>query len=652
MSFKNFFRTIIFFGIVSLFSVGILVYFIHKQNEQVKDIQNKKIKSLLLTYELRQSSDDLTRLARTYVVTANEDYEKMYWDILKIRNGEISRPKDYHRIYWDFVIAYKDKPNETGKAISLKELMEEAGITKEEFKLLEEAKNNSDGLVNLETIAMNAVKGLYADNKGNYTIKKEPNQQLAIELVHSKKYHEEKAKIMKPINQFMQLLEERTTKEVQDALDLSKHYLNVLITILIIITIVYIAIFYINRKKIPNLYLFKEELLNFFKYLNNETQNCNTIKITTNDEIGEMVKAVNENIINTRNNIEVDKKVINEVIEILADFEQGDLSKRVQTTSNTESISKLTQLINQMANNLESKINMILNVLKEYSNYDYTNRINTNDLKAQIKDLALGINTLASSTTNLLKENKNYGNILEESSNDLLKNINLVNKNTTATATAIEETAAAIEEINSNTIQNTNSIIKMSENATELTQATKKGQELAKKTAIAMEELNAQVQSINESIVVIDQIAFQTNILSLNAAVESATAGEAGKGFAVVATEVRNLANRSADAAKNIKNIVEIATKKAEDGKNIANIMVNDYNKLNENILSNISIIKDVESATKEYSIGIEQINNSINILDVQTQQNASASNETYEIARKTDSLAKQIAESSNKSKF
>ncbi len=652
MSFKNFFRTIIFFGIVSLFSVGILVYFIHKQNEQVKDIQNKKIKSLLLTYELRQSSDDLTRLARTYVVTANEDYEKMYWDILKIRNGEISRPKDYHRIYWDFVIAYKDKPNETGKAISLKELMEEAGITKEEFKLLEEAKNNSDGLVNLETIAMNAVKGLYADNKGNYTIKKEPNQQLAIELVHSKKYHEEKAKIMKPINQFMQLLEERTTKEVQDALDLSKHYLNVLITILIIITIVYIAIFYINRKKIPNLYLFKEELLNFFKYLNNETQNCNTIKITTNDEIGEMVKAVNENIINTRNNIEVDKKVINEVIEILADFEQGDLSKRVQTTSNTESISKLTQLINQMANNLESKINMILNVLKEYSNYDYTNRINTNDLKAQIKDLALGINTLASSTTNLLKENKNYGNILEESSNDLLKNINLVNKNTTATATAIEETAAAIEEINSNTIQNTNSIIKMSENATELTQATKKGQELAKKTAIAMEELNAQVQSINESIVVIDQIAFQTNILSLNAAVESATAGEAGKGFAVVATEVRNLANRSADAAKNIKNIVEIATKKAEDGKNIANIMVNYYNKLNENILSNISIIKDVESATKEYSIGIEQINNSINILDVQTQQNASASNETYEIARKTDSLAKQIAESSNKSKF
>jgi methyl-accepting chemotaxis protein len=97
---------------------------------------------------------------------------------------------------------------------------------------------------------------------------------------------------------------------------------------------------------------------------------------------------------------------------------------------------------------------------------------------------------------------------------------------------------------------------------------------LANKTTQAMEEINVQVNSINDAISIIDQIAFQTNILSLNAAVEAATAGEAGKGFAVVAAEVRNLANRSAEAAKEIKTIVENATIKANNGKNIANTMI------------------------------------------------------------------------------
>merc|ERR1711991_1300727 len=96
------------------------------------------------------------------------------------------------------------------------------------------------------------------------------------------------------------------------------------------------------------------------------------------------------------------------------------------------------------------------------------------------------------------------------------------------------------------------------------------GQNLATKTASSMDEINTEVNAINESITIIDQIAFQTNILSLNAAVEAATAGEAGKGFAVVAQEVRNLASRSAEAAKEIKDLVESATIKANDGKKIS----------------------------------------------------------------------------------
>lgn len=188
--------------------------------------------------------------------------------------------------------------------------------------------------------------------------------------------------------------------------------------------------------------------------------------------------------------------------------------------------------------------------------------------------------------------------------------------------------------------------------ANEVTIAANQGEKLATKTTTSMEEINNQVSTINEAITVIDQIAFQTNILSLNAAVEAATAGEAGRGFAVVAAEVRNLANRSADAAKEIKSIVENATKKANEGKEIANNMILDYKNLNENITLTIDLISGIQNASKEQLLGIEQINDAISQIDRQTQENASIASQTHDVAVLTDKISKLIVNNANEKEF
>ena len=426
-----------------------------------------------------------------------------------------------------------------------------------------------------------------------------------------------------------------------------------LISIMMICVVLSLLIaLFITKSITGSLKSVQDGMNSFFAYLNRESSSVKLIDLNCKDEFGMMAKVVNDNIAKTEKSIEDDRKVIDETIAVLGKFEKGDLGQRLNMNVSNPSLMQLKDVLNNMASNLENNINNVLNVLEQYSNYKYLNKIDQKGLTEQLLKLANGVNTLGDSITGMLIENKTNGLTLEDSSNILLTNVDKLNVSSNEAASSLEETAAAIEEITSNIRNNTQNIAKMTTFSNGVTASASEGERLANQTTQSMDEINTQVNLINESITVIDQIAFQTNILSLNAAVEAATAGEAGRGFAVVAAEVRNLAARSAEAAKEIKTIVENATKKANKGKDIANNMISGYKDLNENISQTINLIQDIEMSSKEQLTGIEQINDAVNQLDQQTQKNAAVASQTHDVAVLTDEIAKLIVSDANAKEF
>ena len=397
---------------------------------------------------------------------------------------------------------------------------------------------------------------------------------------------------------------------------------------------------------------FESGLLDFFKYLNRESDTVTLLDDSSKDELGVMSHIVNKNIAITKMGVEEDRHFIDETISVLTEFEQGDLCQRINIDVENPALMELKKVLDSMGSHMESNIENILDVLEQYTNYDFIKKVDNTKVKNQLLDLANGVNSLGDSITSMLTENKKVGLSLDSSSNTLLSNVNVLNDASSEAAASLEQTAAALEEITSTIISNTENVSEMAQFANHVITSVKEGNELANQTTKSMDEINVEVSAINDAIGIIDQIAFQTNILSLNAAVEAATAGEAGKGFAVVAQEVRNLASRSSEAAKEIKNLVESANLKANEGKNISNKMIHGYTSLNENINKTIELIKDVEMASQEQKSGIEQINDAVTSQDQQTQQIANAANETYDIAMTTSTISKKIVENVDSKEF
>ncbi|MGU5540202.1 methyl-accepting chemotaxis protein [Aeromonas hydrophila] len=197
-------------SVVTLILLSLVFFAYSWSGTQLEQSYQQRYQSYLLADELRQSSDDLTRLGRTYVITKDPAYEQQYMRILAIRNGEQNRPQGYNRIYWDFVAANGQNPRPDSQVRrGLIDLMKDTGFTEEELAKLNEAKNNSDALVNTEVAAFKLVQQTDGDLAAN--------QQKAIAMMHDKAYHQNKGRIMSPIDDFYVLMEHRTQQAVDDA---------------------------------------------------------------------------------------------------------------------------------------------------------------------------------------------------------------------------------------------------------------------------------------------------------------------------------------------------------------------------------------------------------------------------------------------------
>ncbi len=413
-----------------------------------------------------------------------------------------------------------------------------------------------------------------------------------------------------------------------------------ILTISIILSAITIGLVLILVKKVTNPI---NKLKEGFENLLNSNDTNIKLEVQTKDEIGQVALLFNSYMNKIKEGLKKDKILIEEANDILEKTGNGFFAYKVNSTASNPYVEDLKNKLNMMILSTKATLDKINETLRNYSKSKFDYEIDDNAIYGDLGSLTAGIKLVGNNTSEILAMIMNIGEKLSKNTHKLSEASDNLSNSSNQQASSLEETAAALEQITANIKSNTEVTIKMASLAQNVTNSATSGMKLANTTANAMEEINQKVNAINEAIEIIDQISFQTNILSLNAAVEAATAGEAGKGFAIVAQEVRNLASRSAEAAKEIKTLVEDAATKADEGRSISNNMIKGYKELNEQITNTIEMTSSVATASKEQEKGIIQINDAITNLDQATQKNATVADDisrmSAEIANMSDSL-------------
>ena len=311
-----------------------------------------------------------------------------------------------------------------------------------------------------------------------------------------------------------------------------------------------------------------------------------------------------------------------EVDSIIESAGAGDLTVRATVDDKKGFFKNLSVGLNRLVGIAENVINDTARILDAMSNGKLSERIEA-DYDGIFDKLKTDANATGEKLTEIIGNINEAAGTVATGSTEIAQGNTDLSQRTEEQASSLEEIASSMEEMTSSvkqTAENANHANELAGNAQD---KARKGGEVVGKAVVAMDEINSSSKKIADIIGVIDEIAFQTNLLALNAAVEAARAGEQGKGFAVVAGEVRNLAQRSAGAAKEIKDLIRDSVEKVDNGTELVNESGTTLNEIVDAVERVSNMIKEISSAAEEQSSGINQVNTAIGQMDEMTQQNA-----------------------------
>ena len=428
-------------------------------------------------------------------------------------------------------------------------------------------------------------------------------------------------------------------------------YASLGMMVLLLLVVTAISIYVLRKLVFSPLRDFQTGLMDFFTFFQKKSGSVAPIPVAYHDEIGEMAGKVNDEISRLEKSITNEEKVIAEAARVIESASNGDLTGRVAVTAENQTIQKMLDLLNKLFQNLEENIgkdvNKIVQTLEAYARCDYTHAI-----PGATGRIEKRLNRMQQVITEMLILNVQSSEALQSSSRVLSKNVVELNQSAAGQFQSIENTSRLMQQINETMEQSMQKLNEMGTKIDTLTDSLQRGERLSLETGKSIESIDMQVEDILVAIKIIDEIAFQTNILSLNAAVEAATAGDAGKGFAVVAQEVRNLASKSADAARSIKTQVENATELTQKGINSSQQMLEGYQQLKNRIDQTTAEIEEISETIKSQNRYVAEINSAIMKIRQSAQNNRSIAEKTESIVKDTQSLSDNIVLQAQKSKY
>jgi methyl-accepting chemotaxis protein len=339
-----------------------------------------------------------------------------------------------------------------------------------------------------------------------------------------------------------------------------------------------------------------------------------------------------------------------EVATIVHGAVMGDFTRRIDMKGKEGFVKQLGEGLNELLETTESGINDVVRVLGALSRSDLTQTI-TNDYAGSLGQLKNDANTTVEKLKETINQIKQATDNINTGAKEIASGNNDLSHRTEEQAASLEETAASMEELTSTVQHNANNAKQANQLAAAASGIAEKGVEVVDQVVVTMADINDSSRRIGDIISVIDDIAFQTNILALNAAVEAARAGEQGRGFAVVAVEVRNLAQRAAAAAGEIKNLIDDSVTKVAGGSKLVTQAGLTMTEIVNSIHGVTVMMSEISAASTEQTAGIEQVNQAIGQMDDVTQQNAALVEQAAAAAESLEEQAQSLSSTVNQFK-